>query len=378
MQQPQSAQIAEKITDLRFAPGTDLDRRRRSSWIAVAGLAVLVALVAACSGAQDDGESSTSALASTARWVPSDSALLVGEKVRLTYDDAPEWTGTKACSGKLRPGGKVVGELLMDKYAAIASVGGYSCRRNTADTKRMSVHGTGRALDVMIPVVSGQPNRKQGDKIANWLILNAQQIGVQLIIWNRTIWRSNGTNDAKYGGPIPHIDHLHVELTEEAAAHSTKWFTTTDGDDDAGDPDSSTATTDTDSGTDTTDTDSGTETDDDAATEPEPDAAPPPAKDSGVTPPPSTPDASATTPPDTTTPPESNPADGVDSAGDAPGESNSIPSRPTRKTPTVADDEPPPDLSGCSTAPGSHPLSLGSGLGVLLGLAAWLRRKRRN
>ena len=318
-----------------------------------------MALVAACSGAQDDGESSASALAGAARWVPSGSALLVGKTVRLTYDDAPGWTTTKACAGKLRPG--------LSFYRVRAGESRHfhgNCFRG---------NGTGRALDVMIPVVSGQPNRKQGDKIANWLILNAQQIGVQLIIWNRTIWRTNGTNDAKYGGPIPHIDHLHVELTEEAAAHSTKWFTTTDSDD-AGDPDSTT-TTDPDSGTDTTDTDSGTETDDDAGDVPEPDAAPPPPKDSGVTPPPSTPDA-AVTPPDTATPPENSPADGVDSAGDAPGESNSLPSRPTRKTPTVADDEPPPDLSGCSAAPGGRPLSLGSGLGLLLGLAAWRRRRR--
>jgi MYXO-CTERM domain-containing protein len=244
----------------------------------------------------------------------------------------------------------------------------------------MSVHGTGRALDVMIPTVKGAPNRAAGDKIANWLILNAQQIGVQLIIWNRTIWRSNGTNDASYGGPIPHLDHLHVELTEEAAAHSTKWFTTTDGED-AGDPDSGTDTTDTDSGTDTTDTDSGTDTDDDAGDTPEPDAAPPPPKDAGVkdSATPSSPDAEAP-PPDTTTPPSGpETLPGTDSAGDEPGESNSLPTRPTRKTPTVADDEPPPDLSGCSAAPGSRaPLhTTFSGLALALGLGAWLRRRRR-
>ncbi len=364
----------------------DLDRPRRSHWIAGAGLAVLVALVAACSGAPDDGSSSASAL-SRARWVPTNAALLVGERVRLTYDDAPSWTSTRACAGRLRPGGRIVGELLMDKYAAVASVGGYACRRNTADTDRMSVHGTGRALDVMIPTVAGAPNRAQGDKIANWLILNAQQIGVQLIIWNRSIWRSNGTNDDSYGGPSPHTDHLHVELTEEAAAHTTKWFTTTEGD--AGGTDGSTTARD--SGTRTPGTDSGTDTDDDAGATTEPDAAPlppplpppppPPTKDAGVkdSAPPTKPDAEA---PDTTTPPDTSPSEnapGSDSAGDAPGEPNSLPTRPTRKTPTVADDEPPPDLSGCSAAPGSHaPLrSVGSGLALALGLGAWLRRRRR-
>ena len=375
MQQRPRTPPSVKNSDLDCFRSSDLDRPRRSHWIAVAGLAVLVALLAACSGAPDDGSSSASAL-STARFVPSSAALRVGEDVRLAYDDAPTWTNAKTCAGKLRPGGKVVGELLMDKYAAVASVGGYACRRNTADTKRMSVHGTGRALDVMIPTIAGAPDRKQGDRIANWLILNAQQIGVQLIIWNRTIWRANGTNDASYGGPIPHLDHLHVELTEEAAAHSTKWFTTTDGDDDAGDPDA--GSTDTDSGT-------GTGSGDDAGDTTEPDAATPPPKDAGVkdSAPPTTPDSGdTTTPTDTTTPPDSLPpetAPGTDSAGDAPGESNSLPTRPTRKTPSVADDEPPPDLSGCSTAPGPHaPLrSVGSGLALALGLGAWLRRRRR-
>ena len=64
-----------------------------------------MALLAACSGAPDDGSSSASAL-STARFVPSSAALRVGEDVRLAYDDAPTWTNAKTCAGKLRPGGK--------------------------------------------------------------------------------------------------------------------------------------------------------------------------------------------------------------------------------------------------------------------------------
>ncbi|HSO39956.1 MAG TPA: MYXO-CTERM sorting domain-containing protein [Labilithrix sp.] len=327
-----------------------------------------MALVAACSGPGDDAASSASAITS-GRFVPSSAALLAGERVRLAYDDAPAWTSTKACAGKLKPGGKVLGEYLVDRFAIVSSVGGYACRRNTADLERMSVHGTGRALDVFIPTVNGTANNAQGDKVANWLILNAQKIGVQLIIWDHSIWRANGTNDATYGGPIPHIDHLHVELTNEAAAHSTRWFTT---DDDAGEPDGSTATTD------AGDTDTDT---DDAGATPEPDAAPPPPKDAGGKDAAAPPEPDAAPPSDDTTvppAPDADPSAGQESAGDAPGETNSLPTRPTRKPPVV-DEEPPPDLSGCSAAPGSPaPMrSLGSGLALMLGLGAWLRRRRR-
>ena len=46
-------------------------------------------------------------------------------------------------------------------------------------------------------------------------IVNAQTIGVQLIIWNRVVWRANGSNEKGYGGPHPHNDHIHVEITNE-------------------------------------------------------------------------------------------------------------------------------------------------------------------
>ena len=209
-----------------------LDRTTAQSWIALVALSVLVALVAACSGPGEDGASSSeSALAQQGRWTLPANIATVGKIVRLTYDDAPKWTGTAACAGKLKTGGKKLGDYLVDKFDVVTSVGGYACRRNTADTSRMSVHGTGRALDVFVPRTGGAADNGQGDKVANWLVLNAQRIGVQLVIWARTIWRSNGSNDGAYGGPHPHDDHLHVELTNAGGAASTPWFANpTDGD----------------------------------------------------------------------------------------------------------------------------------------------------
>jgi MYXO-CTERM domain-containing protein len=365
-------------SDLPIRVAGDLDRRRGARWIAAAGLLLLVGVVAACSGKGDDTDSSASAVTS-GRWALPTDVLAVGAKVRLTYDEAPEWTTAKACGGKLRPGGHVLGEYLMDHFAIISSVGGYSCRRNTADRSRMSVHGTGRALDVFIPMVKGAANNAQGDKVANWLVKNAQSVGVQLIIWDRSMWRANGTNDVPYGGPVPHIDHIHVELTNEAAAQKTTWFEDNgdggDGSVDSGDPDA-------------TDVDSGTDDDDDAGTgtTPRPDAAAPPPKDAGTkdsaptTPPPADePDAAEPTTPEQ--PPATDPSSDPSTSGtlgDEPGETNSLPDRPeSRKTPSAADDAP-ADSGGCSAAPGSRPTNtLLGGLGLMLGLGAWLRRRKR-
>src|SRR6185369_9310993 len=97
---------------------------------------------------------------------------------------------------------------------------------NTANTSQMSVHGSGRALDIMIPTDHGDADNGVGDAIANWLITNSHTIGVQYLIWDHTQWsasRSTGRVRA-YTGPIPHIDHIHAEITIEASHMETAWF----------------------------------------------------------------------------------------------------------------------------------------------------------
>ena len=371
---------------VRSLARASLDRRSFRSWIALVSLTVLVVLLAACS-AQDDGAASTdSALGVKGRWSPPSDVLAVGAKVRVAYEDAPKWTGTAACGGKLKAGGHKLGEYLLDHFSDVSSVGGYACRRNTADSSRMSVHGTGRALDVFIPTANGAADNTKGDKVANWLVTHAQRIGVQLVIWDHSIWRANGTNDAVYGGPVPHIDHIHVELTNAASALSTPWFS-----DPSDGADASTTTTTDDGGTDddaTTDggvaadggapsTDAGTTSASDAGSTK--DAAPgDPANDDGAQDPP---DADVAAPPSTGSLDPAAPSDGLASAADDPGETNSLPDVPASKhrssATTYAESMP---NSGCSAAPRAPLHHAGGSLALVLGLAgviaARLRRKR--
>ena len=371
-----------------------LDRRSVGSWIALVALVVFVAGVAACASRDDSAASDDSALGAKGRWSPPSDVLAAGAKVRIAYEDAPKWTGTAACGGQLKAGGHKLGEYLLDHFSEVSSVGGYACRRNTADSSRMSVHGTGRALDVFIPTSNGAADNGKGDKVANWLVMHAQRIGVQLVIWDRSIWRANGTNDAAYGGPVPHIDHIHVELTNAASALSTPWFSDMSDAPDAGvatadsGADDDATTRDVADGGDTADgevakSDAGTTGPKAPDAGPTKDAAPAdPSNDDGAQDPP---DAATAAPPSTgsVAPPGSDdPSDGLASAADDPGETDSLPDVPASKhrstSATDANGDPVPN-AGCSAAPRNEnePRSgTGGALALALGLAAWLRRKR--
>jgi hypothetical protein len=212
----------EKTADSAPVSADRVDLRRPLPWI-VAAAAIAMA---ACTGVTGDEDSSSSASSISGRWrLPADVAE-IGADVRITYEGAPKWTGTSGCSGKLREGSRRLGNFLKRVQFSdeVSSIGGYACRRNTANSSEMSVHGTGRALDVFIPTIGGKADNTRGDKVANWLVKHSEEIGVDLIIWDRSIWRANGTNESPYGGPVPHVDHLHVEITTEAAAGKTPWF----------------------------------------------------------------------------------------------------------------------------------------------------------
>lgn len=76
------------------------------------------------------------------------------------------------------------------------------------------VHAAGRALDVMVE--RGSP---LGTQVADFLVEHAQALGVQLVIWDRTIWvatANRAPTSSPYTGESSHTDHVHVELSPDA------------------------------------------------------------------------------------------------------------------------------------------------------------------
>ncbi len=151
----------------------------------------------------------------------------IAATMSMEYVGAPAWDGGANCSGGMRQGSRTVSGYIQQHFVGVDYIGGYNCRQIRNSTS-MSVHGTGRAIDIMIPVLSdGGANNEVGDPIANWLVINAERLGIHLIVWDQASWgpHRDHYNTALYSNPgYPHKNHLHVELSEQAASETSQWF----------------------------------------------------------------------------------------------------------------------------------------------------------
>lgn len=152
-----------------------------------------------------------------AHWEPSESAR-IGAAAATTgrYTEPPAWDGGAHCAGGLLPGTRAFGLAVQAMFPSLilSPPQGYNCRANTADASVTSLHGTGRAVDLMV-TPHGDAGR-DGDAIANTVLANAKALGVEEVIWSRTIWTSlRGLRE--YTGPDPHYSHVHVGLSPVAA-----------------------------------------------------------------------------------------------------------------------------------------------------------------
>jgi hypothetical protein len=81
--------------------------------------------------------------------------------------------------------------------------------------------------DVVVLTIDGDADNNTGDEIGNWLVSHAEYVGIQLVIWDHSVWQASLPDEklGPYTGPNPHIDHLHVELTRQAAElEATEFF----------------------------------------------------------------------------------------------------------------------------------------------------------
>jgi hypothetical protein len=186
---------------------------------------VLFLVVAACAASDDsldeddgmdEGEDVGQAaddLAAAGRWQPPAGARPVG------YDAAPRWKSDGSSCRKLLPGTEALRRKINATYSGVNATPPYNCRPQRNNPNVTSVHGIGRAIDIMIPMQGGKANRRVGDPVANYLAKNAKSLGVQYIIWDRTSWGATYPNGKLYSAykTIPHADHIHVELDLDGA-----------------------------------------------------------------------------------------------------------------------------------------------------------------
>jgi len=167
------------------------------------------------------------AAAASGPWQIPASTIAAGDSQYVTYTGAGPWNGESSCQGGMTSGANALRTWLQQNFGQISEIGGYSCRPIVGNASQTSVHATGRALDVHIPLDGGEADNGLGDPIGNYLIEHAEEIGIQYIIWDRWSWgahRAAGDKSRAYGGSHPHHDHLHVELSVAAGNMQTAFF----------------------------------------------------------------------------------------------------------------------------------------------------------
>jgi hypothetical protein len=110
-----------------------------------------------------------------------------------------------------QPAPKALWALVHTNFPQTRFLGIYN-RRNVAGTNTPSAHAEGRALDIGLLVT--RPDEKElGDQLFALLIRNAQELGLDHVIWNRQIWSTTRGGPRHYTGVHDHTDHIHVAFT---------------------------------------------------------------------------------------------------------------------------------------------------------------------
>lgn len=117
----------------------------------------------------------------------------------------PEPLGTAPCaSGSgpesgLQPDTVKLHRAVCAKFPQISTYGGVAGRGE---------HATGQALDIMV-------SSDLGTQIANFVMANRAELGVEYIIWRQRIWRPATSStwrgmSSRGGATANHMDHVHV------------------------------------------------------------------------------------------------------------------------------------------------------------------------
>ena len=143
----------------------------------------------------------------------------------LVFDDAT------SCVGASTPGAKALEKVLMNHLGELFSnAHTYACR-NAVGGSSFSEHAAGRAVDFMVH----REGTVEVQRVADWLIANAADLGLQSVIYARKVWgyrRSSyrsgqwrnycSGNSCGPGRKSPHDDHIHVGINLQASRELTE------------------------------------------------------------------------------------------------------------------------------------------------------------
>jgi peptidoglycan hydrolase-like protein with peptidoglycan-binding domain len=131
------------------------------------------------------------------------------------------WYPAERCTDGPEPGAKALMAYVLETFPEARNLGIYNCR-TVRGGSTTSPHGEGRALDVGFPLGSDGKGSSYGHELVQALLdAGPSKLGIQAIIYDRTIWSARSPGGRAYTGVHPHYDHVHFEITRSAAASIT-------------------------------------------------------------------------------------------------------------------------------------------------------------
>ncbi len=211
----------------------DTRRTSRTLVLMMAALIVLATVGVGCGdgmlgwGSTDQSGEVEQAQVVAGRYLPPHWVARAGraQAGNITYDNADRCIG----NGKaILPGSQALAKFLLHNFPGPSRYDKWVVCRPVRGGHSLSMHATGRAIDLYIPTIGDQADNSKGDPVANYLIVNATKLGVQYFIWDHSQFNTERGVVEDYckgncwdngGSKSQHHDHLHIELTKQAANH---------------------------------------------------------------------------------------------------------------------------------------------------------------
>jgi len=115
--------------------------------------------------------------------------------------------GRTGSESGLTPTSVAAKRSIENQFPEITDIGGFR------PPDGFNEHFRGEALDVMIPNWGSSNGKAYGDKVLNYILGNASQLGVDYVLWQQRQWNADGTSSPMpdRGSPTQnHMDHLHA------------------------------------------------------------------------------------------------------------------------------------------------------------------------
>ncbi len=121
----------------------------------------------------------------------------------------------------LTPRAAALREAARDQFGDLPD-GGFGPETPLPGRNPQGEHSLGRAVDFFFRPADSAAQARDGWRLANWAVANAQRLGIRTVIYRDRIWTAQrsiqGWRDYRFSGSDPdnpinrHLDHVHVDV----------------------------------------------------------------------------------------------------------------------------------------------------------------------